>query len=177
MPYIMRMSVDGGCRRNGYSNAIGAAACVVEEKWGRSTTWTCRLPSHTTATNQRAEIQAIILALEQVLEKYDELRSNPLMMVTISTDSKYAHGCMTDWIYKWTRNGWINSAGRPVANKDLIEKASDLDDRVKELGEVEYKWVARAGNQAADAAVNEVLDKMDSERGGQYDTDSDSDYY
>ena len=162
--YIMRMYVDGGCRRNGYEDAIGAAACVVQKKWGRDTTWTRQLPSHhksPTPTSQRAEITAIILALETALEDYEQLDSNPSLRLTIHTDSKYAHGCMTDWIYKWTRNGWVNAAGKEVANRDLIEKASDLDDQVKELGTVDYVWIPRGENQDADEAVSDLLDEMD----------------
>ena len=164
MVYIMRMYVDGGCRRNGYEDAIGAAACVIQKKWGRDTTWTRQLPSHydsPTPTSQRAEITAIILALETALEDHEQLDSNPSLRLTIHTDSKYAHGCMTDWIYKWTRNGWVNAAGREVANRDLIEKASDLDDQVKELGTVDYVWIPRGENQDADEAVSDLLDEMD----------------
>ena len=158
------MYVDGGCRRNGYEDAIGAAACVIQKKWGRDTTWTRQLPSHydsPTPTSQRAEITAIILALETALEDHEQLDSNPSLRLTIHTDSKYAHGCMTDWIYKWTRNGWVNAAGREVANRDLIEKASDLDDQVKELGTVDYVWIPRGENQDADEAVSDLLDEMD----------------
>ncbi len=164
MVYIMRMYVDGGCRRNGYEDAIGAAACVMQRKWGKNSTWTCQLPSQywdPTPTSQRAEITAIIQALEVALQEYEELDSNPNLRLTIHTDSKYAHGCMTDWIYKWTRNGWINAAGNQVANRDLIEKASELDDKVKELGTVDYVWIPRGENQAADEAVNDLLDEME----------------
>ena len=99
MVYIMRMYVDGGCRRNGHEDAIGAAACVIQKKWGRNSTWTRELRSgyrDPTPTSQRAEITAIILALEIALQEYAELDSNPNLRLTIHTDSKYAHGCMTD---------------------------------------------------------------------------------
>lgn len=164
MVYIMRMYVDGGCRRNGYEDAIGAAACVIQKKWGRTSTWTRSLPSHygcPTPTSQRAELTAIIQALEIALQEYQELDGNPNLRLTIHTDSKYAHGCMTDWIYKWTRNGWVNAAGNQVANRDLIEKASDLDDQVKELGTVDYVWIPRSENQDADEAVSNRLDDME----------------
>ena len=164
MVYIMRMYVDGGCRRNGYEDAIGAAACVIQKKWGRSSTWTRQLPNHYgshTPTSQRAEITAIIQALEIALQEYRQLDGNPNLRLTIHTDSKYAHGCMTDWIYKWTRNGWVNAAGNQVANRDLIEQASDLDDEVKELGTVDYVWIPRAENQEADEAVSDLLDEME----------------
>ena len=65
---------------------------------------------------------------------------------------------MTDWIYKWAENGWINAAGNEVANRDLIEKASRLDDRLKEEGSVKYIWIPRAENAIADEFVNEIMD-------------------
>ena len=74
---ITEMYVDGGCRRNGYSKAIGAAACVIHMKAGRTKTWTRAIPPDENPTNQRAEITAIVLALEQALAKYDRLHSAP----------------------------------------------------------------------------------------------------
>lgn len=53
-------------------------------------------------------------------------------------DSKYAIGCMTQWLHNWTNNGWRNSWGSEVANRELIEEASDLHDQVSEEGEVKY---------------------------------------
>ena len=164
MVYIMRMYVDGGCRRNGHEDATGAAACVIQKKWGRSYTWTRELPNgcwDPDPTSQRAEIEAIILALELALQHYAKLDSNPNLRLTIHTDSKYAHGCTTNWIYKWTRNGWINAAGNQVANRDLIEKASKLEDEVRERGTVDYVWIPRSENQVADEAVNCRLDHME----------------
>ncbi len=74
------------------------------------------------------------------------------------SDSKYAIGCMNDWIYKWCRNGWTTSAGYEVANRDIIQEASDLDDRLKEEGDVRYVWIPREQNQDADRYANEALD-------------------
>jgi len=50
--------------------------------------------------------------------------------------------------------------GYEVANRDLIQLASDLDDRVKELGSVRYIWVPRSENMEADQACNEALDSQ-----------------
>ena len=164
MVYIMRMYVDGGCRRNGYEDAIGAAACVIQRKWGRNLIWTRQLLREywvTTPTSQRAEITAIILALEVALQEYEKLDGNPILRLTIHTDSKYAHGCIADWIHRWISNGWINAAGNPVANTDPIERASELDNTVKELGTVDYVWIPRDENQDADEAVNNLLDEIE----------------
>ena len=154
----MEIYVDGGCRRNGQPGAIGAAAAIFELKFGRQDRWYKVLPRNPPPTNQRAEITAIILALEQALEKYEQLDKNPWLDVKIYSDSRYAIGCMTEWVYKWSRNGWRNAAGYEVANRDLIEKASDLDDRLKEEGNVEYIWIPREQNQDADSLCNDVMD-------------------
>lgn len=160
----MEIYVDGGCRGNGRPDAIGAAAAVIKLKWGRSQTWSRNLPngfSDPAPTNQRAEISAIILALELALGKCAELVTNPYLDVKIYSDSKYAVGCMTEWIYKWSHNGWINSAGNPVANQDLIREASNLDDRVRDEGRVEYIWIPRSENEMADEVCNDALDAQE----------------
>jgi ribonuclease HI len=160
MVYIMEIYVDGGCRGNGQPGAIGAAAAIFKKKYGGYDAWTKSLPLYPPPTNQRAEITAIILALEQALEKFEELDTNPYLDVKIYSDSRYAIGCMTNWIYKWARNGWINAAGNEVANRDLIQEASDLDHRLKEEGGVEYIWIPREENQIADRLCNEDMDKQ-----------------
>ena len=157
----MKMYVDGGCRGNGYSGAIGAAACVVHMRAGRKKTWTRVMLSDENPTNQRAEITAIMLALEQALARYDRLHSAPVLDLTIYTDSKYAQGCMSTWIHQWSENGWLNSRGSPVANRDLIQEASDLDDAVRVLGKVEYVWIPRSQNSEADEAANLAMDQME----------------
>jgi len=160
MVYIMEIYVDGGCRGNGRPGSIGAAAAVIKKKYGKCDIWTRSLPKNPTPTNQRAEITAIILALELALEKLERLETNPYLDVKIYSDSKYAVECMSNWVYKWSKNGWINAAGYGVANRDLIEKASGLDDRLKEEGDVEYIWIPREKNELADRYCNEEMDKQ-----------------
>ena len=164
MVYKIILWVDGGCRNNGYPDAIGAYACIDVLRWGQNRTY--KRPLHQgTPTSQRAEIAAIILALRTAWDKYEnELDSGPWLDVTIYTDSKYVHGIMTDWVYKWCRNGWNNSLGNEIANRDYIEQASEMDDKLKEVGSVTYIWVSREENNAADEAVNEKLDEMEAER-------------
>ena len=128
-------------------------------KYGGQQAWTRYLPDNPTPTNQRAEITAVIIALEHALEKYYALDGNPYLDVKIYTDSKYVIGCMTEWIHKWLRNDWTNAAGYEVANRDLIHEASDLDDRLREEGDVSYIWIPRGDNQDADDACNERMDQ------------------
>ncbi|KAI1752902.1 ribonuclease H-like domain-containing protein [Xylaria castorea] len=162
MVYVMEFYVDGGCRGNGNPGSIGAAACCLMRKGhGSYGSKSINLPRNPTPTNQRAEITAIILALKWVLQKWKELKSNPFLDVRIYSDSKYAIKCMDTWIYKWVGNGWLNSSGNEVANRDLIEMASDFDYVVKELGSVSYTWIPRSDNQLADGLCNEKLDEQE----------------
>lgn len=162
MTYKMTIYVDGGCRRNGYAGAIGAAACVFVGRGGSLKTWTKKLPLYDPQpTSQRAELTAIILALEEGWEKYCGLVYDPHLAVTIYTDSRYAYGCMVQWREKWLSNDFTNCAGYEVANRDLIEYAYELDDRLGREGRVDYCWIPRADNQLADDAVNEALDEME----------------
>ena len=158
MAYVMDIFVDGGCRGNGQPWAVGAAAAVFKLSRGRQESWYRLLPNYPAPTNQRAEITAIILALQQALKKYRQQYTYHYLEVTIYSDSRYAIRCMTEWIYQWRRNGWRNYAGCGVANRDLIEKASNLDNRLKAEGLVEYVWIPRNQNEDADRICNEVMD-------------------
>lgn len=48
---------------------------------------------------------------------------------------------MTKWVYKWSNNGWTNSEGSEVANRDLIEEALNRDNLLKEKGDVYNVWM------------------------------------
>lgn len=158
MVYRMNIYVDGGCRNNGYSNAVAAAAAVMKFPWGGYTYETEEVYGE--ATNRRAEITAIMLGLQMALDKYEELDLCPSLKLTIYSDSQYAVKCMNEWIYKWHKNGWTNSRGYDVANRDLLEQASHLDDKVAELGRVYYEWIPRCDNDLADKHCNEKLDDL-----------------
>ena len=163
MGYRMVMYVDGGCRGNGKPGAYGACACYVIKKWGQNETFTKRLSAWNdpVPTSQRAELCAIILALEHALDTRQELDNDPYLYVDIYTDSKYAYGCMTEWCTKWQNNGFINSLGYEVANRDLIEKALDLESDILNYGKVNWEWVPRSDNTVADEAVNAEMDDME----------------
>ncbi|ORY55640.1 ribonuclease H-like domain-containing protein [Pseudomassariella vexata] len=161
MVYFMVFYVDGGCLRNGYDDAIGAASAVLMTRGNTYYYKTRHLDNWDyTPTNQRAEMTAIIMALEWALQKYEGLNGYPRLAVKIHSDSRWAIGCMTEWIYRWSQNGWQNARGNYVANRDLIEEASGLDDRVRGLGTVEYIWVPRERNKNADQHCREALDKQ-----------------
>jgi ribonuclease HI len=83
---------------------------------------------------------------------------------------------MTEWLGKWEGNGWINSRSEEVANRDLIEEASDLDYRVRDIGDLSYCYIPREQSQYADNLCNERLDQED-QQGQQNGYSTDDSWY
>ncbi|MEU2778259.1 RNase H family protein, partial [Streptomyces sp. NPDC007162] len=46
----------------------------------------------------------------------------------VRMDSQYAMKAVTTWLPGWKRNGWKTSAGKPVANQDLVVRIDELLD-------------------------------------------------
>lgn len=97
-------------------------------------------------TNQRAELTAIVRALEIAPRHRD---------VTIFTDSRYAIDCVTVWFIKWRRNNWHTADNKPVENKDLIESIlGKIEERESLKVKTLFEWVKGhnrdPGNEAAD---------------------------
>ena len=84
--------------------------------------------SEENTTNNRMELSAAIMALEEV---------NMNSEITIYTDSTYVKNGITEWVLKWKENGWKNSNKEPVKNKDLWVKL----DKLCEANSVSWKWV------------------------------------
>ena len=79
-------------------------------------------------TNQRMEITAAYRAVEAL--------PGPVHVVS---DSTYVVNCFRDeWWRGWLDRGWVSSARKPVANRDLWEP---LVTAVAERGDVAFAWV------------------------------------
>lgn len=95
-------------------------------------------------TNQRAELYAMIRAMEQDIKGENILE--------IRTDSQYSINCVDTWSKTWIANGWKSSKGTPVENADLVKKLLEL--RRKRPGKIEFCYVPGHrgvyGNEMAD---------------------------
>lgn len=95
------------------------------------------------ATNNQGELMAVADLLESTSHRADE----PLRVLC---DSKYVIDSVTRWMPGWKRKGWRKADGKPVLNRELLERI----DRAMAGREVQFEWVkGHAGhplNEAAD---------------------------
>ncbi|WP_369166622.1 ribonuclease H [Streptomyces sp. R28] len=100
------------------------------------------------ATNNVAELTA----LERLLTATD-----PGVPLEIRMDSQYAMKAVTTWLPGWKRNGWKTSAGKPVANQDLVVRIDELlDGRT-----VEFRYVP--AHQVDGDPLNDFADRAASQ--------------
>lgn len=94
-------------------------------------------------TNQRMEIRAA----------FEAVKAHPGPVHVVS-DSQYVVNCFAQsWWRGWHSRGWLNSAKKPVANRDLWEPFIAL---VLERGDVTFEWVkGHAGHD-----MNEFVDQL-----------------
>ena len=88
-------------------------------------------------TNNRAELTAILRALEAMSNR----RNEP---ITIVSDSQYSIRCVSVWIHAWKKNHWKTSKKQDVKNKDLIVRIDDLMSRFTHL---QYRYVKAHTNK------------------------------
>ena len=78
-----------------------------------------------------------------------------LGLVIIKADSEYIVKGMTEWIFRWSKNGFRTSKGTEVVNASLFK---EVDKHVRQLNDhgvhVLFWHVPRARNREADALAN-----------------------
>jgi ribonuclease HI/uncharacterized phage-like protein YoqJ len=95
-------------------------------------------------TNQRMEIHAVLDAVRTI--------EGPLEVVS---DSTYVVHCFRDrWWEGWLRRGWVNSAKKPVANRDLWEPLIDAYRRDPQR--LRFRWVKGHSGDV----MNDLVDRL-----------------
>lgn len=106
------------------------------------------LASSDSHTNQKAELTAIIRALQLV-----RLRNISCARISVFTDSKYAVQALNDWIPNlWRSNGYRSSKNREVVNAALFISLDQEVSLSKQRGiPVTLSHIPREQNKKADA--------------------------
>ncbi|MFJ4184082.1 ribonuclease H [Kitasatospora sp. NPDC089509] len=92
-----------------------AWAYVVADGAGAPQRWEAGPLGH--STNNIGELTA----LQQLLSATD-----PAVPLEVRLDSTYTRDSVTKWLKGWKRNGWKTAAGKPVANRELIQRIDEL---------------------------------------------------
>jgi ribonuclease HI len=110
------------------------------------TTWAAGGWPH--GTNNQGELMAVIDLLDSTAHLDDDLR--------ILCDSQYVINAVTKWMPGWKRKGWRKADGKPVLNRELLERL----DRATIGRRYTFEWVkGHAGhdlNEAADVRARAV---------------------
>ncbi|KAJ7236238.1 ribonuclease H-like domain-containing protein [Mycena rebaudengoi] len=159
MGYHLHVWVDGACRRNGRSDAVGGVGVWFPRFPDGNRSCSLSQLDNIHPTNQRAELYAIIVALRVAHEKQLSLVCASSFTLHLNSDSRYAVDCMTAWL---DNGGWINAKGLEVCNKDLIQEAAELvHDIERDGGNVNFCWIPRGDNSEADNLANQACDRAE----------------
>ncbi|MEA5451679.1 ribonuclease HI [Leptolyngbya sp. CCNP1308] len=134
MAIIQRIYTDGACSGNpgpgGWGTVLYLVDGGVHEIGG----------GEAPTTNNRMEMQAAIAGLTLLR---DSGQTDP---VTIHTDSEYVLKGITQWIAGWKRRGWVNSAKKPVLNRDLWEALDSVTTEVNQTLDRPLQWIYVRGH-------------------------------
>ncbi|MEV7781796.1 ribonuclease H [Kitasatospora sp. NPDC088351] len=123
-----------------------AWAYVVADSAGAPQRWQSGPLGH--STNNVGELTA----LERLLAATD-----PAAPLEVRLDSTYTRDAATKWLAAWKRNGWKTAAGKPVANRELIQRI----DALLEGRDVTFVYVP--AHQVNGDPLNAVADKAASD--------------
>lgn len=144
MDNVLHIYTDGAC--SGNPGVGGWAAVLIYRGHEKEISGSV---AHT--TNNQMELLAVIKALECI--------KKPVKTVVYSDSSYVINGFRQGWVINWQRNNWLNSARKPVSNKEMWQTLSALVDKynvsfVKVKGHADDKYNNRCDALAVQAWKN-----------------------
>jgi ribonuclease HI len=136
--FFLQIFTDGACSGNpgpGGWAALIKSPLFCKEVWGYEEA----------TTNNRMELIAVIKGLEAVVDQCCE------WPITLVSDSQYVIKGATEWVKNWQSNGWKTSQKKPVENRDLWEKLTEVKDRFTDLS---WQWVRGHSGHKENEAVD-----------------------
>ncbi|EME28876.1 ribonuclease HI [Galdieria sulphuraria] len=148
---ILKLYTDGACISNGSCSAKAGYGVYFGDGDSRNIS---RPLLGQVQTNQRAELSAMIAALESVCKEPIVYESEA--EIYIYTDSRYVKDILTaGWLEQWKLNHWKRKVGE-LKNLDLIQRLDYLWNKVHQQSKakIEIVWVkghdGLKGNEEAD---------------------------
>lgn len=110
---LVRIYTDGAARGN--PDGPGGYGTILSYIDGNGTEHIREFSQgYVRTTNNRMELMAAIVGLEALVKPCE---------VELYSDSKYVVDAFNqNWIRSWLRNNWVNSAKKPVKNKELWQR-------------------------------------------------------
>jgi len=129
-PNTVVIYTDGSCYPNPDGPGGWAFFCTFKGKNA------VRYGNSRSSTNNIMELTAILHALLYVPAGPDY--TYPLL---IFTDSQYCRRALTEWVIGWRATDWRTATGKPVKNKELIQRIDELIQRHQAHRPFELRWV------------------------------------
>jgi len=113
---------DGACSCNGKNQAKGGIGIFIENTKTEISKTIEKVVEDfedleiSKPTNNIAELLAIYHALKINKNSFDTRK------IIIKSDSNYSINSITKWYKNWQSNGWKTASGKPVLNKEIIQK-------------------------------------------------------
>ena len=152
---MLRIYCDGSCLNNGKTGISQAAFGVYVtrddiEVFKHSE----KIPESLPQTNQRAELSALLYALQYASEN-----GGPTISVEIYTDSKYAINCIETWGPTWESKDWKKYDGKPIHHLDLVQPCVSILKSCKDFVSLHY-IAAHTGKIDIISRGNDMADRL-----------------
>lgn len=163
--------VDGACSGNG--TAFATAGFGVYFGGNSSRNYGKRISAVDYPTSEYAHLCAAQSGLRYV---YDTFRNDDdISRVIIASNCQNVVKGFSEWVFKWEKNGWTKSDGKPLANVYKLQQISSLIRQMeRENWIVKFYKVDCGDNHGAEQLAQESFDESESEDGHDYDYYSDS---
>ncbi|MBN2899660.1 MAG: ribonuclease HI [Clostridia bacterium] len=135
----INLYTDGACSNNQSDQNIGGWGTILEYGDNVKTLY----GGQVNTTNNIMEMTAVISGLKAL--------KSTQVKVNVFSDSAYVVNCFNqNWYKKWQMNGWINSAKKPVENKELWVELIDLVESISEIHFYQVKGHLKVGTKDFD---------------------------
>ncbi|KAF8966438.1 ribonuclease H-like domain-containing protein [Flammula alnicola] len=147
---------DGAAPNNGLQNVRAGCGISIRPDGRGEFSFPLERVSNEPLTSNRAELRAAYAAL--CLRYWN---GEGFEKIVIATDSEYLVFGVNEWVLRWKKNGWKNSEGKNVKNKDLWQILLKKIEDEESMGMVVQFYLIQRRFNLADAAAKKGADVAD----------------